>query len=245
MLEWIDMSQMNPIYTRAWIYGPPGTGKTTIAQFFPQPFFIFCHNEGSETTLRGQNFRGVRVGVPQNGAPHDAVAAVRGDIENLLDMMLSSAARGTLAQDFGETIVFDSVSHYNDLVIAEIVAGSKRKKMEQQDWGVLRAHLLHIRDVFWRLPAHILFTSFAQKQTAADGSLKYAGPSLAGSAAELLPGSCDALGYCETTPTGERQVYFRDWNGFPARHRYPGVSQGPIPNHQLWATIAPALGWGA
>lgn len=244
MLVW-GKPQDDVLWGRIWLYGKPGSGKTVAAAYFPQPFFVFCHNENSKTTLRpmqGQ-FRYVTIGVPQPQQKHDAVVPVRADMEQLLDALLEADARGALHQEFGATVIIDSMTHYNDLVISELAAGNKRRRMEQQEWGLLRSHYLHLRDVLWRLRAHVVFTSFDFVKTDAAGSVIKGGPYLQGSAAELLPGSCDALGYLETDALcGARQVWFSQRGPFPARHRYPGVSEGPIPNHQLWSTIAPALG---
>jgi hypothetical protein len=103
---------------------------------------------------------------------------------------------------------------------------------------------MHLRDVLWQLPMHVIFISHAVKTKDAGNTVTYAGPQLQGAGADLLPSSCDALGYCEQDAKGVRAVHFQKTDSFPARHRYTGVSPGPFPNHALWQYIAPGLGHG-
>lgn len=247
MILWGNTGSMEPGWARVWLYGPAGTGKTLGAAMFPRPFFVLVYNENSQTTLRGlsqalgQHFRYAILGTPTT-AKADASPHVREDFEQLCNALLEADSRGTLAEQFGETIVVDSMTHYNDLAIAEIVADSKRKKMEQQEWGLLRNHYLHIRDVLWRLRTHVVFTSLSQVKTDAQQNVISAGPAVPGQGGDLLPSSCDALGFCETDLNGQRVTHFRAFKNFPARHRYFGMTEGPILNHQLWAQMAPFLG---
>jgi hypothetical protein len=114
--------------------------------------------------------------------------------------------------------------------------------MEKQKWGLLRNFYMHMRDVLWALPMHIVFVSYASIQKSADGVVTYAGPQIQGQGADLLPGSCDALGYCEQDPQGRHVIQFSRVGNYPARHRYAGVGHGPFLNHELWNNIAGALG---
>lgn len=245
-IEWGDMAHRGPGWARVWLYGVAGTGKTIAAACFPHPFFVTIANEDGEESIRGLSVRYAKIGVAPSNLRQGDPVPVRLDLEQVLDALLAAEASGTLHAQFGQTLVIDSFTHYNDLAIAEIahlvlVRGDKPDTMNQQKWGLLRAHYLHVRDVLWRLPMHVVITSFAQTKTTG-AEIVYAGPHLSGSAAELLPGSCGALGYCETEPNGRRVVWFRQHKMFPARVRYQGVSEGPIPNHELWAHLSPALG---
>lgn len=245
MLRWGEVSS-EPLWARVWLYGLPGTGKTVAAACWPHPFFVFVHNEDSKTSLRSMGqIRYVEVGVPAPGDTSRSAIPVRQDVDRLLDTLIESNARGALHQEFGQTIIFDSMTHLNDLVTTELARGNKRNKMDQQEWGLLQDFYLRLRDQLFALPVHVIFTSFARKKTAGTVVVD-AGPRLQGSAADLLPGSCSALGYCDQDAvSGQRVVYFHKYNDYPARHRYPGAPAGPIPNHQLWAAFAPSLGFSA
>jgi len=239
MIEQGNLASMPPSWARVWLYGPPRTGKTIAAACFPGPYFVFLANEDSEESLRGMDAKFSRIGVaPPNLRQGDPVP-VRKDMEDVINALLAARATGQLYAEFGHTLVVDSFGHYNDMAIAEIAHPAG--EMSQQKWGALRAHFLHLRDVLWRLPMHVVFTSFAQSKVVG-GTVVYAGPHVSGSAAELLPGSFGAIGFCETEPDGRRVVYFKQRGAFPAGSRYQGVPQGPIPNHELWACMAPALG---
>jgi|SRR6185503_8899458 len=247
MLQWVDMAKMGPLWTRLWVYGASGSGKTVCGATFPQPFFALVHNENSEVSIRGMNIRGVKIGVPPAGSRADYIAPARNDIDELLNALLSAKARNTLYTDFGQTLVVDNMTHLNDLVVADIASlkmGSDDKpgQMHKQKWGVLRNFYMHLRDVLWSLPMHVVFVSHASVHRDAANNVLGAGPSVQGQGAELLPGSCDALGYCEQLPTGARVVHFQKQGLWPARHRYIGVGPGPFPNHQLWQVFAAALG---
>ena len=247
MLQWGDTAAMTPLWTRLWVYGGPGSGKTICASQFPSPFFLLVHNENSEVALRGMQIRFVKVGVPQQGSRADTIVAVRKDIEELLNYMLVARDQGTLHSQFGQTLVVDNMSHLNDLVVTEIAsmklgANDKPGVMEKQKWGLLRNFYMHMRDVLWQLPMHIVFVSHASVQKDALNNVTSAGPQVQGQGAELVPSSCDALGYCEQDPQGRRFVHFSKQGVYPARHRYAGVGSGPFPNHELWKHIAGALG---
>lgn len=254
MLQWGDTSAMGPLWTRLWAYGGPGSGKTLLASQFPQPFFGFVHNENSEVTLRGMLTSGmpiryVKFGVPPQGSRADSIIPVRKDIEDLVNFMLVSRDDGTLYQKFGYTFVIDNMTHLNDLVVAEISdmvlsRDDKKGQMHKQKWGLLRNFYLHLRDVLWQLPMHIIFISHATVHKDALNNVTFAGPALQGQGADLLPSSCDALGFCEQDPQGNRLVHFQKFGNYPARHRYAGVAPGPFPNLSLWHYIAPGLGHG-
>jgi len=248
VIEWGSTGHLPASYARCWFYGPPGTGKTVLAACFPEPCLINVANEDSIATLRGmpQDRPYAIIGVAPQNLRQDQPVPIRADLEQLLNALLAANAEGVLHQRFGRTIVFDGFSYYNDMCIAEIAHGKMTRgdtpgKMTDQKWGVLRAHYLNIRDVLWRLPMHVVITSFAQTRSRGNEIL-YAGPYLAGSAAELLPGSVGALGYLETEPSGRRVCWFQQRGQYPARCRYPGVSTGPIPNHEVWSHLAASLG---
>lgn len=251
MLQWGDTSS-GVSWGRLWLYGPPGSGKTVAAACFPDPFFVLVHNENSETSLRGmgRTYRYVKLGVPPEGSPANYTTPIREDAEQLLNMLLVSSAKGTLHQEYGQTLVFDNFSHYNDFVVADVAGeklsagGAKPGQMDNPKWGLVRNHYLHLRDVLWRLPMHVIFTSFPSVKMDKTQTVMAAGPMVSGSGGDLVAGSCDAVGYCDQESTGQRVTYFKKWNGFPARHRFhlQGVPEGPLPNNELWRYFGPALG---
>lgn len=244
-IAWSTTRPQGPQWVRSWFYGGPGTGKTVLASCFPQPTFVQMANEDSVATLAGMpSSRPVAtLGVAPPNLGQDQPVPVREDMENLLNVLLAAAADGSLYERFGQTIVLDGFSYYNDMVIAEIAhrkitRGDAAGKMSDQKWGLLLQHFLHVRDVLWRLPMHVVITSFAKTKSRGSETL-YAGPAVSGQAADLFPGSVGALGYLEVeVGTGRRVCWFTQRSQYPARCRYPGVPEGPIPNHEVWAYLS-------
>lgn len=249
MLVFGSTASMGPLWARLWLYGAPGSGKTTAAAFWPQPFYLLVYNEDSETSLKGMStdFRYAKIGVPPPGSDTRTIVPVRKDIDDLGNALLAAAQQRTLYQQFGQTLVVDNMSHLNDMIVTEIsdqVVGRNDTKgeMHQKKWGDLRNFYLHMRDVLFSLPMHVIFVSYEGVTTTKENTFKSAGPKMQGAGADLLPGSCSGLGFCEQNHQGQRLVHFSKQGHFPARHRYYGVGPGPFNNHELWRHFGPALG---
>lgn len=229
--------QMPPGWARIWLYGPSGSGKSIGAATFPQPYFLVPHNEDSIKVLRGLPYGYTSV-VPQG-------ENLRGEIQGFIEMLLSLQPQELWAR-FGQTLVLEAFTHLSDMLVHEIaqmsvIRGDTPGQMHQQKWGLLRTYFLNIRDLLWRLPMHVIFTSLDYLKTDPQGNPLRGGPAGGGSATELLPSSCDAVGYCETQGNG-RIVTFQQVKVFPARTRYRGMPPGPYQNTQLWQAMAPYLG---
>ncbi len=232
--------QMPLGHVRAWLYGDTGSGKTVAAASFPQPYFVLPKNEDSIKTLRGASC-GYTTIVPDS-------ENIRGEIQGFVEMLLSLHPQELYAR-FGQTLVLDAFTHVVDMLIHEVAQqrvtrGEEPGQMHQQKWGLLRTYLLNLRDLLWRLPMHVVFVSLSYATTNPKGDLVRGGVRGGGSALDLLPSSCDVLGYCEAQAGGKYVVNFSQVSVFPARTRFWGMPTGPYPNQQLWAAIAPFLGYG-
>jgi hypothetical protein len=145
----------------------------------------------------------------------------------VLDSLL--AASKTLpfqkfAEKYGETIIVDNMTHLLDAFVAQETKNGKIAA-DQQTWGRIKAHALAIRDACWRLPMHVVFCCLDRQKTNQQGNVIEAGPALVGAAAELLPSSCDVVGYCEqvNSTTPKFIVHFRKYGAFPAGSRIVGM----------------------
>jgi hypothetical protein len=230
--------QIPPGWGRIWLYGEPRSGKTLAASTFPQPFFLVMQNEDSIKALRGLPFRFGEI-QPQNGD-------VRSSLITLVEQLIARGQRSLddLYANVGRTLVIDAFTHLQDLIIAEIAdmminQGSKKGKMDEPKWGLLRSYMLNLRDQLWRLPMHVIITSLGKTK---DGQ---GGPLGQGTGSGLLASSCDALGYCDTEPNGSRIIHFSKYGQNPAGTRFgvQGMHQGPISNMQLWSALSPFLGY--
>jgi hypothetical protein len=230
--------QMAPGWARVWLYGSAGSGKTIAASTFPQPYFLVPHNEDSIKALRGMPFGYTSI-VPDG-------ANLRGEILGFVEHLLAMRPEELWAR-YGQTLVLEAFTHLCDMLVNEVsqlnvTRGDKPGEMHQQKWGLLRTYFLHLRDQLWRLPMHVVFTSLDYAKTDPQGNLIRGGPAGGGSASDLIPSSCDALGYCETQGNG-RIITFQQVKVFPARTRYRGMPPGPYQNTQLWQALAPYLGY--
>ena len=228
--------QIPPGYGRVWLAGEPGSGKTLAASTFPQPFFLVMQNEDSMKALRGQPIRFGTI-TPTNGDVRSSLLAF---VEQLITLGLRSEQE--LHANVGHTLVIDAFTHLQDLIINEVAdmvlnSGSKKGKMDETKWGLLRSYWLNLRDQLWRLPMHLVVTSLV---SAKEG--KTLGQ---GTGAGLIASSCDCLGYCDTEPNGSRIIHFNKYGIYPARTRFglQGMHPGPYSNMQLWSAISPFLGY--
>lgn len=238
-IEWVDVQNMAPSWARVWLYGPARSGKTVCASQFPNPFWVYPHNENSITSLRGvQNVRGAAC------IGKDPLE-VRTDLTSLTDMLLAADEAGTLHRQFGETIVIDAFTHLNDLILNDVAnsdtgkGGKNAVGMNEQKWGVYLAYLLRFRDALFRLRAHLVFISLAQTKSKSPTM----GPAVQGQGGMLLPASCDVLVFCEAAPQRQFIAHCESYMGYEAGPRLGmGFQPCSFPAHQLWSTIAPFFG---
>lgn len=221
-IEFKSAASLGVPWVRCMFVGPTGSGKTSLAATFPRPLFLLPYNEGSVTTLRGRNVAYAELGA--GGAP------VMRDVEGLLRQLADTGRQDPekLHADWGQTLVLESLSHYQELVLAEI---DKRGATGFERWGKLREHFMRIRDLLWSLPMHVVLTALDDPRTDDAGTVVERTPLLSGSAKKLLPSSVDLLGYCDAIGGGAGrppvfQVAFQPYKGFPGRSRLREVPPG-------------------
>lgn len=197
-------------WTHTFLLGDTGSGKTSLAASWPRPCFVVPRNEGSMTTLMGQNF------------PYKEITT-RQDMDRLIKAIEDEYARSPNEFPF-DTIVIESVSHYTDLIIEELTQGN-RFNMDQQRWGHLSSHLRSVHSRLRALDVHTVFTSLAKITRNKDGDIIDGGPLLQGQMSYKLPSACDIFAYCEVRE-GRPPLYetwFSTRKGIPARSRFRGM----------------------
>jgi hypothetical protein len=139
-----------------------------------------------------------------------------------------------------DTIVVESLTHYVDLVVEELTQGNKRQ-MDQRGWGDLATHLRSIQIRLRRLDVHAVFTSLSKLRVVEGSNIATGGPAIQGSAAQVLPSSCDVVGYCETIggANPRYRVHFRQRNHFDARTRFKNIPA--VVDNFSFAEIQPLL----
>lgn len=212
-------------WTHWFLYGDSRSGKTKAASTFPRPVFLVPYNEQSITTLRGMDmpyYEITGMGDQANLAP---IVDGSGSLLSALLELETEYFKDPNAFPF-ETIVFESVSHYSDLVAEELTRGGK-VFMDQQKWGQFLAHFRNVQGRLRKMQVHAVFTALAKLDKAGDdASTVSGGPLVQGQTALKLPSACDVIGYSEEVRAGKGSIYrihFRKYKHFPAGSRFSGV----------------------
>lgn len=230
------------------------SGKTTSAASFPAPFFIGAPNENGIQSLRGTD-------IPYFIPGETDMLEVIGDMNALLNELHADMQRLNVAADggaawrakWGTTIIWDSLSHYADAVVNNLTTVKDprtgthvRIDTNQQIWGKLRTHLTNARDVLFRLPCHIVLTALDDQTQDEKGNVTWHGPRIQGAAGELLPSSCELVGFCDALPPASFVVYFQKFGKAEAGTRLVGMTPGMLrvgkdPGTTLFDQLYPLL----
>ena len=108
-----------------------------------------------------------------------------------------------------QTIVFESISHYSDLV-QEDLTNRNAKPMDIQQWGRLASHLRTIQNRLRAMDVHSIFTSL--DQTNEDGTI--GGPLISGQMKVKMPSACDYIGYFEAVTVSKKTTYNTHWRQY-------------------------------
>lgn len=171
------------------IYGPPGTGKTTLAGTFPRPICYVDIRDQGTGVLEG---KGIKV--------KQLI-----DLEDLDEVLLRLRKN-----HFGfKTVVLDTVSQLQQMLVEEHLAGKKLKKgkrpgdwgtMSMQDWGAvtgeMKKKIIDFRDladdgmnVVFLAQQKISKEEAEEKEGSGYVLATTVGPSVSASVAEVLNGS--------------------------------------------------------
>jgi hypothetical protein len=241
-------------WLRVFLYGGMRSGKTTSAASFPEPFMIGAPNENGVQSLGGLD-------IPYIVPGENDLLEVLSDMQALLNELHADMSRLGVAQDggvawrrkWGSTIIWDSVSHYGDAVVNQLTTRKDprtgdliRVDANQQTWGLLRTHLTNIRDVLFRLPCHIVITALDDVTTDEKGTVTWQGPRLQGAAGELIPSSCELVGFCDTVGPENFVIYFQKLGKAEAGTRLRGMKPmmmriGTLPGTRLYDQLYPYL----
>lgn len=230
-------------YTAWFLYGGTGSGKTRAAATFPKPFFWVPDNENSHLSLRDRDLPYTILG-KENGRRvkvRQQVASNLAELKKMANEADAYLARAYEADDAGETekadeffakadkafpyqtIVTESLTHLNELLVEEIGAGgtgASKGKMDQQKWGELATFYRNMNNALRSLPVHVVYTSLDTFDADSETGLPY----ISGKTARVLPSACDVVGYCEEAsgPKGESvyRIHFRRYRAREARSRF-------------------------
>lgn len=138
-----------PVYVKALIYGEPGAGKTYLSCTAPNPIILMTEYDVSLATI---------VKVQKDLGREIAVWEVQSleDIEEAYQYLVSGK------HNF-ETVVLDSITDFNNLVVRFAVDYALKKKpvhdpdiLEMSDWQRVIAKMQNIVVAFRALPMHVV-----------------------------------------------------------------------------------------
>lgn len=231
-----QIREQGTVATRWFIYGPTGSGKTKRAATFPNPLFIVPANEGSHMTLLQieQSFDFVVVGKTADGQQKMARAHMMEILDELEKRYRQSCQLYHAGKDDEarkafpwDTLVFESLTHYGDLVLEDISRFGSQQ-MTQQLWGHLSTHLRAIHDRVCNWDVHVVYTALDRLDQKGEGvgAVADGGPNMTGAMAKKLPSACDVIAYCEVIAplkAGQAPIFrthFQRCRQFDARARF-------------------------
>lgn len=146
-LSWMDKVKSSKDksldHLSAILFGPYGSGKTKFASTWPKPFFIAA--EDGMLTVRNDDIPYVLID------PDKAVYSTIIDI-----FAVASQKQGPFAEV--QTLVIDSMSKLNRMMLDEILEERGTDKAEYDEWKRLRTNMNRINNLFVRLPYNRLVT---------------------------------------------------------------------------------------
>lgn len=173
-------------FVKALVYGASGAGKTYFAGTAKKA--IFASAEGGLLSIADKT-------------PDFAEIHSMRDLLELYNHLHKELAAGKCQWD---TVVIDSISEINDVIIGEIEKKTGRK-MQIQDWGELAQKIKKVLRDFRNLPMNVLF--IAQEAPEKDGDkIKKIVPMLSGKSATGIAYFMDIVGYMKVENDGVRRI---------------------------------------
>jgi phage nucleotide-binding protein len=177
------------------VYGPPGIGKTTFAATAPKPLIIDV--EGGTMSIMDREV--------------DIVKAVTSyDVNDAIQHAISNKY---------ETIVFDSLTRYSEILMDSILSEARVAKPQIQHWGEL---ITRIKKAIWKLQTYDINTIFIclEKEFEEDKHV-IKRPMLNGNLSQSIPAIMDVCAYLYVNDLGERVMSVNGNARFYAKHRTP------------------------
>jgi len=194
------------------IYGPPGIGKTTFGSTAPKPLIIDM--EGGILSISDSN-----VDIAQVSTRDEISEAIIYGIKNGY-----------------KTLVFDSLTHYSEILMDDILKKDRKSRPQIQHWGTL---IDTIKKTVWRLQAKKINTIFIclEKEDKDDDQILKR-PDLPGSLKAAVPAIVDIVGYMRVSHKNKRMLSVVPTDKWYAKDRSGKLGAEVEPNFiQIQETI--------
>ena len=136
---------------RMLIYGASGMGKTVFGSTAPKPLFLAV--EEGLLSLSDKNAQFIKINTLQ-------------DMRDVLKALQDNSIKGNDGKPLEyETIVIDSLTEVQNVVIKNITGG---RQPSQSEWGKFSDAMAEILKGFTKLPKHVIFTCLEAEKAAED-----------------------------------------------------------------------------
>jgi len=241
-MEIKQLGEAPPPHLWALVTAPAKYGKTTLLSTLPKPLLV-GDVDGGILSLMKDKLVGPEV------AKHIFVAKIS-SYADAREFFEKSWKGGPEGKPFA-SLAFDTFSWLMSSVIKpEILAMSRREKMEKQDWGLYLERGLYIARLAHQVArdpngAHVVLACHESDKGGEDEGVGKLGPAVSGQLFDILPGMVDfslflrirPTGKVEQLPNGTRRAIVERVLQTVADARTPAGSRADVPDF-----AAPDLG---
>jgi len=236
-----DVNLSEAMQLKVLAYGKSGVGKTHFASQAKNVAVCLVERQGFATISKNSP----HAIVPSNQEEPEDGSEVIPYINSMdgVREFLKLAVRGTFAESGITTLVFDSITEIQQLLMVEILDSKSKNKstFTKADWGRLgskmRAFLRMVRD----LPYHVIVLSLADWVDGDDGRIM--SPLVKGSISKDIAGYFNLVVYCykRQDEDGEDAVQhyaLADGDDRYTTKPYGGLSGVLVSDFDLWLQVA-------
>lgn len=179
------------------LQGPPGGGKSTLAMQFPSPFFLDCDMNlaGPERYLRRTN------SFP--GYSYETIKIDdKGELVPTKDRWarLVTFTEKAIKDPSTKTIVPDSLTSIDEILVAHVLDKTKALLMERQDWRLFRSLLLSYFDVLRSSNKTVIVTVHEDVFRDSKGIIERYAPTVSSGITHYLGAYFTDVWRCESLP---------------------------------------------
>lgn len=195
ILPWIELHEEDVFETTTFLfYGTTGSGKTYLSGQFPNPLILACDpgQYGGSMSAKKFNPKVIRI------TSYDQLLSLLPTLERYIKKEI-------------DTIVIDSVSYLQRIVMNNILIKTGRETPRFDEWNLLVERMRNLINKFADFKCFTVLTATEQIQKDEITGRLIGSPNLPGKLAQELPQACDVV--CRLfvtsslTPSGKQIKY--------------------------------------